>query len=525
MVDLPEDSRKYVNTGFAERLDEIDPEFANVIIEARDGQLERALADLRGFEGVDISEGRISDGRFIPATVPEESIPDISRLSAVELVHQDQLSGILNPLPALRDVPFLTPENDPIRTKASDWVFESFTPDDQYLGSMVIDEVEVPRFNFAQIPPGDPVQTALAAFDKITGSETDGKLHIPTSDVVDWILDGDVLSDTAPNDSKTAILDTGHTPLPDANGLRAPKLFSKVPGEVPFDYLGHGSWCTNMAVGREAPSAHGSVGGVAPGATYSHVKCLNSFPGVGRTSWILAAMDEALSWGADVISMSLGGEQQGPVEEDPYARFIRRNCKENAGDEDGAIFVVAAGNSGPDGYTIGSPGVAPEAITVGSWSLTDDAPAVFSSRGPQGAWYVDHPDRYKRDLGSADSDMFVKPDVVAPGGGRENEEKTSDADELLHQVSTGWMEGMYDGLRDARGSMKGTSMATPGVDGLVYRLYDEGIISTAADVKTVVRDKAKVEEYTQAAEGANTTASGKNVAVGFGPIRESLFAG
>lgn len=523
MVDVPDDTRENINEGFAERLDEIDPEFSNVIIEARDGQLSQALADVQQFSGVEVDRRMVSDGRFIPATVPEDSIPEISRLASVELVHQDQLSGVLEIFPAVKDAPFLTAEHDPIRQKASDWLFDAFSVEDQYVGAVGIDEVEIPRFNFAQLPPGDPAQTAFALFDNITGAETDGKRHIPTSEVVDWILDGDVLSSDAPNTARVAVLDTGHTPLPDANGLRVPYAESLVPGEPATDHLGHGSWCTYMVAGKAAPSIHGDVAGVAPNATYSHFKCLNSFPGVGRTSWILAAMDRALARGADVISMSLGGAQQGPVGEDPYTRYIEKNCKQNAGDADGAIFVVAAGNAGPDGYTVGSPGVAPEALTVGSWSLMDAAPAVFSSRGPQGDWYLDHEDRFEEDLESIGADTFVKPDVVAPGGGRENSEKAANTDELLHQASTGWMEGLYDGFRDMRGSMKGTSMATPAVAGLVYRLYDEGIIDTAADVKEVVRNNGKVVEYNQAADGANDTVEGKNVAVGWGPIRESLF--
>jgi subtilisin family serine protease len=211
------------------------------------------------------------------------------------------------------------------------------------------------------------------------------------------------------------------------------------------------------------------------------------------------------------------------VGEDPYTRFIEANCKENAGDEDGAIFVVAAGNAGADGYTIGSPGVSPKALTVGSWSLSDNSPAIFSSRGPQGAHYKDNQEQFQEDLSEFGADEFVKPDVVAPGGGRENAAKTDDADELLFQTSTGWYDGLRDGVKDGRANMKGTSMATPAVAGLVKRLYDAGIVTTAADVKQVVSERGGVGEYPDAAPGANETVEGKNIAAGFGVIRESLF--
>jgi subtilisin family serine protease len=118
---------------------------------------------------------------------------------------------------------------------------------------------------------------------------------------------------------------------------------------------------------------------------------------------------------------------------------------------------------------------------------------------------------------------FIKPDVVAPGGGRETQEKDDEEGELLHQTSTGWAEGMHDGLKDARGMMKGTSMATPHVAGFVDLLYNAGIVSTAREVKRVMRDRGTVREYASAAENANVAVNSKNVAVGFDPISESVF--
>jgi hypothetical protein len=51
-------------------------------------------------------------------------------------------------------------------------------------------------------------------------------------------------------------------------------------------------------------------------------------------------------------------------------------------EETGALFVVAAGNAGPTPYTIGSPGAADAALTVGAVDSTD-AVADFSSHGPR----------------------------------------------------------------------------------------------------------------------------------------------
>jgi subtilisin family serine protease len=278
-----------------------------------------------------------------------------------------------------------------------------------------------------------------------------------------------------------------------------------------------------MVTGYQAPGVHGTTAGIAPGAPYAHFKALNTFPGAGKTSWILNGMFNSLRWGADIISMSLGGTQQGPLEEDPYCRFIRKNCKENAGDENGAIFVVAAGNSGPESFTIGSPGVAEKALTVASWSITDQAPANFTSRGPSGGYYSDKPQELQTAKSTYGAEEVVKPDLCAPGGGRENAEKASNRGEKLFQVSTGWFDGFNDGLKDNRASMKGTSMATPAVAGFMLRLYESGIIQTAAEAKEAVRQQDFQMSYPEASEGANTTENGKNIAIGYGPFRESTF--
>jgi subtilisin family serine protease len=65
-------------------------------------------------------------------------------------------------------------------------------------------------------------------------------------------------------------------------------------------------------------------------------------------------------------------------------------------DETGALFVVTAGNSGPDARSVTSPGTAAAALTVGAVDDRDDL-ADFSSRGPR--W----------------SRPAIKPDITAPG--------------------------------------------------------------------------------------------------------------
>ena len=91
---------------------------------------------------------------------------------------------------------------------------------------------------------------------------------------------------------------------------------------------------------------------------------------------------------ADIISMSLASDVNGDGT-DPMSIAIEWAT------EHGVVVVVAAGNAGPDTFTVGRSAVARKAITVGATSKADEM-AAFSSRGPT--------------AGSR-----LKPDVTAPG--------------------------------------------------------------------------------------------------------------
>lgn len=96
------------------------------------------------------------------------------------------------------------------------------------------------------------------------------------------------------------------------------------------------------------------------------------------------------------------------------------------------VPVISAGNDGPGASTIGSPGVAKGAFTIGA--IYDDV-----------AGYVDHVTDYSSR--GVTGDLRVKPDVVAPGSWMDSTSNSSD---------TGY-----------RTNWEGTSMAAPHVAGLV----------------------------------------------------------
>ncbi|HKS26060.1 MAG TPA: S8 family serine peptidase [Thermoanaerobaculia bacterium] len=188
----------------------------------------------------------------------------------------------------------------------------------------------------------------------------------------------------------------------------------------PMDDHFHGTHVAGIAAGNS-----GALQGVAPEATLMAFKVLNS-SGSGFDSDILAAIERTVdpngdgntSDHVDVANLSLGG---GGGPDDPLSIAV-----DNASAL-GVVFAIAAGNSG-GGHTIGSPGTARSAVTVGA---VDDADTVatFSSRGPNM------------------KDLAVKPEVCAPG---------------VNIVSS-LPGGGY-------GSLSGTSMATPHVAGVAALL-------------------------------------------------------
>ncbi|WP_158224501.1 S8 family serine peptidase, partial [Amycolatopsis sp. KNN50.9b] len=98
--------------------------------------------------------------------------------------------------------------------------------------------------------------------------------------------------------------------------------------------------------------------------------------GSGSESQIIAGMEwAARDVRARIVSMSLGSQEPSDGT-DPMAQAVNTLTKET-----GALFVVAAGNTGAPS-AIGSPGAADAALTVGAVDSAD-RPAYFTSAGPR----------------------------------------------------------------------------------------------------------------------------------------------
>lgn len=149
----------------------------------------------------------------------------------------------------------------------------------------------------------------------------------------------------------------------------------------PRDRVGHGTAAAMAAAGNLVDGPLGRMSGVAPRAFLGNYKVFGS-PGVNDFTLddvIIAALEAALRDGMDIASMSLGGSSVwGPNDRGGIcgkaanvACDLKVEAVENAVRQ-GLTVVVSAGNDGDIGLeiptlnSIGSPGTAPSAITVGA---------------------------------------------------------------------------------------------------------------------------------------------------------------
>lgn len=245
---------------------------------------------------------------------------------------------------------------------------------------------------------------------------------------------------------KVAVLDTGV----DAGH---PALDGKVTSQsnftqtaTPADGNGHGTHVSSLIVGSGAGS-DGARQGIAPAAELISGKVLAD-DGRGQESWVIAGMEWAAGQGADVVNLSLSSAPANG--DDPVAVALDQLTAQT-----GTLFVAAAGNRGGFGanpYTIGSPGVAASALTVGAVDGNDKL-ASFSSEGPTRGSYR------------------LKPDLVAPGV-------------AILGAKAGAREGeLYT-------AMSGTSQATPIVAGAAALLLQQQPDRTWQQLKTQLTNAA-----------------------------------
>ena len=132
--------------------------------------------------------------------------------------------------------------------------------------------------------------------------------------------------------------------------------------DMPEDINGHGTQVAGII------AANGNLKGIAPNSKILMYKVSEDGESV-PSNLIIKAIEKSIEDGADIINISLGINQTNTKIDQAVNKAIKNN-----------IFVVtAAGNFGPELSTIGSPGINPNAITVGATfnNVTSSLVATF----------------------------------------------------------------------------------------------------------------------------------------------------
>lgn len=229
----------------------------------------------------------------------------------------------------------------------------------------------------------------------------------------------------------------------------------------PFNFLnnttnanddhGHG---THVA-GTISQVTNNGIGcvGVAPKSKIMPLKVLSKH-GYGSIAGIAAAIMYAADKGANVINMSLGG---------PYPSEVLGKAVKYAYDK-GVIVVCAAGNSGPDGNSVGYPAAFPHAVAVSSVDSLGNL-AWYSSWGPEVA-------------------------IAAPGG-----------DTRSDHNGDGLPDGVLQNTIDTHNPKnmahyavyQGTSMASPHAAGVAALIVSLGVKDPGKIIK-IMRDTAQKKD-------------------------------
>ncbi|MFJ5717180.1 S8 family serine peptidase [Neobacillus sp. NPDC093127] len=167
-------------------------------------------------------------------------------------------------------------------------------------------------------------------------------------------------------------------------------------------------------------AANGKIRGVSPEAKIVAYRALGPGGG-GTTEQVLAAIEQAIKDKVDIINLSLGNDINGP--DLPISLALNRAV------DKGIVAVAASGNSGPNVWTVGSPGTASKAISVGASTPTMEIPSLLIEGSRNRL-------RIQPMEGSANWKLDRSLDIVDGGLGRKSELKQTQGKLVLMKRGT-----------------------------------------------------------------------------------------
>jgi len=242
--------------------------------------------------------------------------------------------------------------------------------------------------------------------------------------------------------------------------------------------------------------------GQAPSAQFYAFKVFAAAGGGASTSTVLAAMDAAIDVknttqpNMRVVNMSLGGETlfAGGDIEDELASSMAAS---------GISLVVSAGNAGPSGSTVGSPGTARDILTVGAGSDPVNERVLVEVQFGNGIGSFYRPDDNQQmayfSSRGPDADGRIDPDIVANG------------------YAT-FAQSATNGLS----LVSGTSFSAPTISGVVADLYTFAPWATPVQIRNALLSTAnatKVPTATPVDQGSGyVDAVAAALAIGSAPL-------
>ena len=198
----------------------------------------------------------------------------------------------------------------------------------------------------------------------------------------------------------------------------------------------HGTHVAGIIAGKDRDDKQGDrITGVAPNAQLAIMKVFSDFQNGAKTSWMLAALEDCINLGVDVINMSLGSDCG-------FSRDYDNNKVNEIYDAiraRGISLIVSAGNSynsthgsekngnlgltsNPDSATVGSPSTYKASLSIAS---IEGVPTHYIKFGERIIYYTEASDRvseeknFVEDLLGSDNTSVEVEFVLVPGIGCE----------------------------------------------------------------------------------------------------------